>query len=86
MILIWLPNGCLLNTLNIKFGFWCFHHSSLSFSYSSLKNGGFHRATTCLDVFSDFVFITQFLLKWVMSYRNWEQVLSVFELWSVACR
>ena len=86
MILIWLPNGGLLNTVNTKFGFWCFHHSSLSFSYSSLKNGGFHRATTCLDVFSDFVFITQFLLKWVMSYRNWEQVLSVFELWSVACR
>ena len=60
MILTWLPNGGLLNTLNTKFGFWCFHHSSLSFSYSSLKNGGFHGAIACLDVVSDFVFITQF--------------------------
>ena len=24
MILIWLPNGGLLNILNTKFGFWCF--------------------------------------------------------------
>ena len=65
MILIWLPNGGLLNILNTKFGFWCFHHSSLNFSYSSFKNGGFHGATACLDMFSNFVFNTQFLPKWV---------------------
>ena len=60
------------------FGFWCFHHPSLCFHHSSLKNGGSHRAIACLDMFSDFVFITQFSPKWVMNYGNWKQVWGVF--------
>ena len=60
------------------FGFWCFHNSSLSFSHSSFKNGGSHGAIACLDMFSDFVFITQFSPKWVMNYGNWKQVWGVF--------
>ena len=42
------------------FGFWCFHHPSLYFHHSSLKNDGTHREKTYLDLFSSFVSITQF--------------------------
>ena len=55
----------------------CFHHSSL-------KNGGTHKDAVCLDLFSSFVSITQFLHFWVMSCKNWKQVLGVFELWKLS--
>ena len=83
---IWVMSDLFFSSKQPLRGCWfpCFHHSLLNFHHSSLKNGGTHKDAACLDLFSSFISITQFLHFLVMSYKNWKQVLGVFELWKLS--
>ena len=61
---------------------WFLVFSSLITLFPSLitKKWWDPRREACLDLFSSFVFITQFSDFWVMSYGNWKLILGVFKL------
>ena len=63
--------GCLVFSVSISY-------YSISITYHSKIVGPTREA--CLDLFSNFVFITQFSDFWVMSYENWKCIWGVFKL------
>ena len=61
-------------------GICCFSLFITLFPSPITQNWWVHGCLVCLDLFSVFVFITQFSSFWVMSYINWKYILDIFKL------